>query len=151
VEILHTPHYFDPLSDRITYERWLKITGHQWPAEFQVVIPILVSDDAGWMTVEVLPDTPGHLRQADADIELLDRAQFLYQITDLWVTLVTADQRKVLTPNDFVDLVEVEQRLLGFQRRYQQTAQPFDWRYTRSDLDQLLRRLDDRQQLTNAA
>jgi hypothetical protein len=58
---------------------------------------------------------------------------------------------QVLTPNDFTDLGEVAQRLLGFQHRYQQTAMPFNWRFTRSDLDQLLRRLDDRQQLTNAA
>jgi hypothetical protein len=50
-------------------------------------------------------------------------------------------QRKVLTPNDFVDLVEVEQRLLGFQRRYQQAAVPFAWRFTRADLERLLRRL----------
>jgi hypothetical protein len=56
-------------------------------------------------------------------------------------------QRKVLTPNDFTNLVEVQQRLLGFQ----QTAQPFDWRFTRSDLNQLLRRLDDQEQLTKAA
>jgi hypothetical protein len=62
-------------------------------------------------------------------------------------------QRKALTPNDFVDLAEVTQRLLGFQRRYQQTAAPFDWRYTRTDLDRLLRRLDDKgqQQFTKAA
>jgi hypothetical protein len=52
---------------------------------------------------------------------------------------------------DFTDLGEVEQRLLGFQRRYQQTAVPFDWRFTRSDLDQLLRRLDETEQLTKAA
>jgi hypothetical protein len=60
-------------------------------------------------------------------------------------------QRKVLTPNDFGDLAEVEHRLLGFQRRYQQTAMPFDWRYTRADLDRLLRRLDARQQHATAA
>jgi hypothetical protein len=34
-------------------------------------------------------------------------------------------QRKVLTPNDFRDLAEVERRLLAFQHRYQQTAVPF--------------------------
>ena len=60
-------------------------------------------------------------------------------------------QRKVLTPNDFTDLVEVEQRLLGFQRRYQQTAMPLVWRYTRSDLDRLLRRLDEPAQPIKAA
>jgi hypothetical protein len=60
-------------------------------------------------------------------------------------------QRKVLIPNDLTDLAEVEQRLLGFQRRYEQTAVPFAWRYTRADLDRLLRRLNDQEQLTKAA
>jgi hypothetical protein len=61
-------------------------------------------------------------------------------------------QRKVLTPNDFTDQAELEQRLLGFQRRYEQTAVPFDWRFTRADLDRLLRRLGEQpQQLTTAA
>lgn len=60
-------------------------------------------------------------------------------------------QRKVVAPNDFADLAEVEQRLLGFQRRHQQTAMPFDWRFTRSDLDRLLRRLVDQEQLAHAA
>jgi len=54
-------------------------------------------------------------------------------------------------PNDFGDLIEVERRLLGFQRRYEQTAVPFDWRYTRSDLDRLLQRLDEHEQLAQAA
>jgi transposase len=56
-------------------------------------------------------------------------------------------QRKVLSPNDFTDLDEVAQRLLAFQRRYQQTAVPFDWRFTRADLDALLRRLGDHHDL----
>ena len=60
-------------------------------------------------------------------------------------------QRKVLTPNDFTDLAEVEHRLLGFQRRYQQTAVPFDWRFTRADLAKLLRRLDDHDHRATAA
>jgi hypothetical protein len=60
-------------------------------------------------------------------------------------------QRKVLTPNDFIDLAEVERRLLGFQRRYEQTAVPFDWRFTRADLHDLLRRLDEKEQLAKAA
>jgi DDE superfamily endonuclease len=64
-------------------------------------------------------------------IHLPVHASWLNQI-EIFFSIV---QRKVLTPNDFVDLVEVEHRLLGFQRRYEQTAQPFDWRYTRSDLD----------------
>ena len=80
-------------------------------------------------------------------VHLPVHASWLNQI-EIYFSVV---QRKVLTPNDFTDLVEVERRLLGFQRRYQQTAMPFDWRYTRSDLDRLLRRLDAKQQLANAA
>ena len=60
-------------------------------------------------------------------------------------------QRKVVTPNDFLDLAEVERRLLGFQRRYQQTAVPFDWRFTRADLAKLLRRLDEHEHRATAA
>ena len=60
-------------------------------------------------------------------------------------------QRKVLTPNDFGDLGEVQRRLLGFQRRYEQTAVPFDWRFTKADLDALLRRLDEKEQPPTAA
>jgi DDE superfamily endonuclease len=60
-------------------------------------------------------------------------------------------QRNVLSPNDFTDLAEVERCLLGFQHRYNQAAIPFDWRSTRSDLDRLLRRLDQHERLTRAA
>jgi hypothetical protein len=60
-------------------------------------------------------------------------------------------QRKVLSPNDFTDLGEVEQRLLGFQRRYEQTAVPFDWRYTKADLGRLLDRLAEHEPLIQAA
>jgi hypothetical protein len=72
-------------------------------------------------------------------IHLPVHASWLNQI-EIYFSIV---QRKVLTTTDFTDLVEVQQRLLGFQRRYQQTAMPFDWRFTRSDLDRLLRQLDD--------
>jgi hypothetical protein len=51
-------------------------------------------------------------------------------------------QRKVLTPNDFADLDTVEQRLLAFGRRYEQIATPFEWKFTRDDLNRLLDRVD---------
>jgi hypothetical protein len=57
----------------------------------------------------------------------------------------------VLSPNDFTDLAEVEQRLLAFQQRYQQTAVPFDWRYSRADLNTLLRHLAEKDGLATAA
>jgi hypothetical protein len=53
-------------------------------------------------------------------------------------------QRKALTPNDFADLDEVRARLEGFQARLNTTAQPFDWRYRRCDLDALMTRLSER-------
>ena len=53
-------------------------------------------------------------------------------------------QRKVLTPNDFADLADVEQRLLAFERRYEQSASPFEWRFTRDDLALLMKKLADK-------
>jgi transposase len=80
-------------------------------------------------------------------VHLPVHASWLNQI-EIYFSIV---QRKVLTPNDFLDPAEVEHRLLAFQRRYQQTAVPFDWRYTKTDLDRLLRRLDDHEHLARAA
>ena len=50
-------------------------------------------------------------------------------------------QREVLTPNDLTDLDALTARILAFQDRYNATATPFDWRFTRTDLDQLLQRI----------
>jgi transposase len=51
-------------------------------------------------------------------------------------------QRKVLTPNDFACLQEVSQRLLAFQDRYEQVAKPFEWKFTRADLQDLINKLN---------
>jgi len=50
-------------------------------------------------------------------------------------------QRKILTPNDFQDLAEVEQRLLDFERLYNQIAEPFSWNFTREKMTTWLARL----------
>jgi len=50
-------------------------------------------------------------------------------------------QRKLLTPHDFASLAELEARLLAFQQHYQQIAKPFQWRFTRRDLANLLEKL----------
>jgi hypothetical protein len=52
-------------------------------------------------------------------------------------------QRKVVSPNDFTDLGELEQRLADFERRYNATARPFQWKFTREDLHALLARISD--------
>ena len=51
-------------------------------------------------------------------------------------------QRKVLTPNDFPDLDTLEQQLIAFGRRYEQIAEPFEWKFTRGDLERLAQRLE---------
>jgi len=52
-------------------------------------------------------------------------------------------QRKLLTPNDFPDLAAVEQRLLAFAARYNDTAVPFHWRFTRQHLEDRLAALPE--------
>ena len=51
-------------------------------------------------------------------------------------------QGKVLTPNDFHDLDTLERHLLAFGRRYEQIAAPFQWTFTRQDLNRLLAKTD---------
>ena len=66
-------------------------------------------------------------------------ASWLNQI-EIYFSIV---RRKVLTPNDFTSLTEVEVRLLAFQEYYQRIARPFVWHFTRADLADLMRKLDD--------
>ncbi|OEJ96241.1 transposase [Streptomyces thermolilacinus SPC6] len=51
-------------------------------------------------------------------------------------------QREVVAPNDSPDLAQVGDRLRAFEDRYNATAQPFQWKFATSDLDDLLARLD---------
>ncbi len=51
-------------------------------------------------------------------------------------------QRKVIKPADFVDLAALGERLERFTDRYNQTACPFDWRFTTADLAVMLDRVD---------
>jgi DDE superfamily endonuclease len=67
-------------------------------------------------------------------------ASWLNQI-EIYFSIV---QRKVLTPNDFQSLNELEQRLLAFQRRYEETASPFQWTFTRKDLATLLTKIENK-------
>jgi len=71
-------------------------------------------------------------------VHLPVHASWLNQV-EIYFSIV---QRKVLQPNDFTDLAAVEERLLGFARHYEQVAQPFQWKFSRDDLDRLLERLD---------
>ena len=72
-------------------------------------------------------------------VSLPVHASWLNQI-EIYFSIV---QRKGLTPNDFTSLAEVEERLLRFQEHYEQIATPFEWKFTRADLDALLKRLQN--------
>ena len=50
--------------------------------------------------------------------------------------------RKVMRPADFADLDELARALVAFEARYDTTARPFDWTFTRADLVELCRRND---------
>lgn len=47
-------------------------------------------------------------------------------------------QKKALVPNDFPSLQALEERILNFQRYYESIANPFEWKFTRKDLDRLM-------------
>jgi transposase len=70
-------------------------------------------------------------------------ASWLNQI-EIYFSII---QRKVLTPNDFSSLEELELCLLGFEDYYETVAKPFQWRFTRRDLSKLLAKLNDREEI----
>ncbi len=51
-------------------------------------------------------------------------------------------QRKVIKPADFAHLEALADRLRRFENHYNQTATPFDWRFSTADLTTMLERVD---------
>lgn len=70
-------------------------------------------------------------------------ASWLNQI-EIYFSII---QRKVLTPNDFPSLESVAERLSNFERYYENIARPFEWKFTRADLNALLARMTARQEV----
>ena len=70
-------------------------------------------------------------------IHLPVHASWLNQV-EIYFSVV---HRKVASPNDFRDLSDVESRLLDFQQHYEQIATPFEWKFTKNDLNALLERI----------
>jgi len=52
-------------------------------------------------------------------------------------------QRKALTPLDAADRLMLAERILCYQEYYNRTAKPFNWKFTRTDLQKRLRALAD--------
>jgi hypothetical protein len=82
-----------------------------------------------WCGNAILVHTPVH-------------ASWLNQV-EIYFSMV---QRKVLTPNDFTDLAQVELRLRLYEELTNSQPRPFDWKFTKIDLADLLRRLAGKQQ-----
>jgi hypothetical protein len=93
------------------------------------------SSHAGKASVERMEEKRKNARL----IHLPIHASWLNQI-ELYFSIA---QRKALTPNDFDSLEALADRLLHFGEHYRQIAQPFDWTFTRSDLNRLLDRTKD--------
>jgi DDE superfamily endonuclease len=59
-------------------------------------------------------------------------------------------QRKVLTPNDFASLEEVEQRLRLYEELTNREPRPFQWKFDRSALRTFLEKLEAKGKLTSS-
>jgi transposase len=51
-------------------------------------------------------------------------------------------QRKAISPNNFASTSQLAATLLAFTGRYNQTARPFNWKYTAADLARTLERIN---------
>lgn len=67
-------------------------------------------------------------------------ASWLSQI-EIYFSIV---QRKVLTPTDFPCLEAVAERRANFERHFESIAHPFEWKFTRADLNALIARMRER-------
>jgi transposase len=84
----------------------------------------------------------GRLRRAHPNAIMIHtpvHASWLNQI-EIFFSVI---QKKVVSPNDFPSLEKLSETLLAFVDRYNQTTEPFNWKYTADDLKDLLRRISE--------
>ena len=70
-------------------------------------------------------------------VHLPVHASWLNQV-EIYFSII---QRKVLNPNDFNSVSDLEKRLQDFQSYYEKIAKPFQWKFTRKNLDDMLKKL----------
>jgi hypothetical protein len=90
------------------------------------------------------------MRSAHANAILVHtpvHASWLNQV-EIYFSLL---QRKVLTPNDSTDLQELELRIKLYEELTNAHPKPFDWKFTRYDLFDLLQRIARREAATRTA
>jgi hypothetical protein len=95
------------------------------------------SSHRGAASVQRMADAwpTAHLVHLPVHASWLDQAEIYFSVV----------QRKVVTPNDFTDLDQIRNRLAAFETRYNAVAKPFTWKFTHTDLDDLLDRIDAHQ------
>lgn len=91
------------------------------------------SSHNGWRSILRMEQTWPNARL----VHLPVHASWLNQI-EIYFSIL---QRKAISPVDFTDLNDLANRILAFQDRYNATAEPFDWRYTRDHLNKFLTRI----------
>ena len=147
---VHTPTLFDRVEPKTGIEPFGRLveqvmTGEPY-ASARTVYWIVDngSSHAGRASIERLEGTWQNLRV----IHLPIHASWLNQI-ELYFSIV---QRKALSPNSFDSLDELTDRLLRFGEHYRQIARPFDWTFSRADLERVLAKITEREpQLALAA
>jgi len=90
------------------------------------------------------------IQKMDSRIILLHtpiHASWLNQV-EIYFSII---QRKVLTPNDFDNLLEIAIRLALYEELSNQTPAPFKWKFDRTKLTALLAKIEARQKLLVAA
>jgi hypothetical protein len=93
------------------------------------------SSHAGKTSIKRMRDAypNGRLIHLPVHASWLNQAEILFSIV----------QRKALTPNDFATLPELGRHLMDFGQHYRNVARPFDWTFTRADLDRVLKTIND--------
>jgi hypothetical protein len=90
------------------------------------------------------------LRKAYRKAFLVDtpvHASWLNQV-EIYFSII---QRKVLTPNDFASLEEVEQRPRLYEELSNREPRPFNWKFDRAALRVFLKKLEAKRELVSSA
>jgi hypothetical protein len=114
---------------------WIGLWARSWGKS---LINLLAASFGSWTTARLIE--VNRLRDKWPNVILIHtpvHASWLNQV-EIYFSIV---QRKVLTPNDFSSLQELQRRLLAFQSHYERSASPFNWTFTRRDLHALLAKI----------
>jgi len=96
-----------------------------------------ITDNGSSHRGQVAADRLSHWYRNAIQVYTPVHASWLNQI-EIYFSVV---QRKVLTPNEYPDLLSLTRALTEFQSYYETIARPFEWKFTRHDLAQLLAKL----------